>query len=129
MPRSRMNYGFVEKVIVEREPHRIQIWGVFAMGEADGFSYTPPRRGYLYMGLDPATPPRPSITDDWFRWMKLANRGVVGFFTFNSPDLTVRVRPPDEPPATPDVYAMQLDKSRIIPDTTYAPIRELLKAR
>ena len=129
LPRSRMNYGLVEKVIVEREPQRVQIWGVFAMGEADFFSYAPPRRGYLYLAPDPAAPPRPSATDEWLQWMKVANTGVIGFFTFNLPDLTVRVRPSDETPAAPDVYSMRLDKSRIIPDTTYTPIRALLKAR
>ena len=127
--RSRMNYALIDKVIVEREPPRVQIWGVFALGEADMFSYAPPRRGYLYLAPDPPAPPRPSASDEWFQWMKLPNTGVIGFLTFNSPDQTVRVRSADEAPGAPDVYSMRLDRSRIIPDTTYAPIRELLKAR
>jgi hypothetical protein len=129
LPRSRVNYGFVDKVIVERDPQRIQIWGMFSMGETDFYSFAPPRSGYLYLAPDATSESQAAVNQEWFRWMKLANTGVLAFFTFNFPDYTVRVRPSEEPPDKPDVWSMRVDSSTIRPDTTYLPIRTLLKAR
>jgi hypothetical protein len=121
MARSRMNYAVIDKVVLDRAPERIQIWGTFSMGAADGYSFAPPRRGYLYLAPDSGSAAR----GEGSQWMRTARTGVIAFFTFNPPDYTVRVRPPDESPREPDPYAISLGRAPIRPDTPYMPIRAL----
>jgi hypothetical protein len=110
-PSSRANYAVVDRVVLEpnaAQPDRIQIWGVFAIGGPDDYSYAAPQRGYLYFVLSPGRQEIATERDQWNDWGAVAGtRQVVGFFTFYHRNVNVRVRPLDERPDAPDPYTLQ----------------------
>lgn len=125
-PSSRANYALVDRVVLEpnaNQPERIQIWGVFAMGEPDDYSYAAPQRGYLYFVHSPDRGDGERVRDQWDGWGSAAGtRQVVGFFTFYHRNVSIRVRAIDERPDAPDLYTLHKDASTVRSDTAYAPI-------
>src|SRR5437870_6969534 len=74
-------YAIVENVVLEPNdtaPERIQIWGVFALSDADhGDNYHAPERGYLYYSLPGprVQAQRNSALVEWSDLKKLEGRG------------------------------------------------------
>jgi hypothetical protein len=124
-PSSRANYALVDRVVLEpnaNQPERIQIWGVFALGEPDDDSYAAPQRGYLFV-RSPDRRDGERARDQWDGWASAAGTGqVIGFFTFDHRNANIRVRPLDEKPDAPDLYTLHKDASTVRSDTAYAPI-------
>ncbi len=126
-PSSRVHYALVDRVVLEpnaNQPERIQIWGVFAVGEPDHYSYAAPQRGYLYFARSPDRLDVEQARDQWNWWRSVAGtRQVVGFFTLDHLKANLRVRAPDDPPGLPDAYTLwKDDASTVRPETAYAPI-------
>ena len=122
-------YGRVDKVVMEpndQAPQRIQVWGVFAMASPDnGNDYLPPSRGYLYYTL----PSNAQLAlKEWADLKAVAGTGqIVAFGTrYNTTRRRVRLRKADEPPDSPDAYAMDIGLRKITGRTDYAPVRAVL---
>lgn len=130
---TRPNYALVDRVVLEpnrTQPERIEIWGVFAIGKPDAYSYAPPERGYLFYTLPPDPRRAEKVLGQWNDWVgAAAKRQVVFFLTFDPPEWKTRVRPVDEKPVAPVPYDVGLYASLISPDTLYAPVRALLGFR
>jgi hypothetical protein len=121
-------YGRVDKVVMEpndQAPQRIQVWGVFAMASPEnGNDYLPPARGYLYYTL----PSNAQLAlKEWADLKAVAGTGqIVAFGTrYNTTRRRVRLRNADEPPDSPDAYAMDIGLRKITGRTDYAPVRAI----
>jgi hypothetical protein len=106
-------YAIVEKVVLEPNdtaPQTIQIWGVFALSDANhGDNYHAPERGYLYYSLPGprVQAQRNSALTEWTDLKKLAGaRQAIGFG--GRYIVTGRVRKATEKPEAPDVYPVQM---------------------
>jgi type IV secretory pathway protease TraF len=102
-------YTLVEKVIFEPNetaPERIQIWGVFALSDAQhGDNYQAPQRGYLYYSLPRIN--REAALKEWADFKRIAGTGeAVGFGGRYL--VTGRVRKASDKLENPDVYPIQV---------------------
>src|SRR5438552_3424083 len=74
-------YALIDKVVMapnEKSPQTIQLWGVFALAEGRGETYSKPQRGYLFFVVDPD---KPDVTQkEWADLKSVAgSRQAVGF--------------------------------------------------
>ena len=112
-------YAIVEKVILEpndRAPERIQIWGAFALSDAQhGDGYHAPQRGYLYYSLPSTRVPgqREAALKEWADLQKVAGTGDVIAFGGRYV-VTGSVRKSAEQPKTPDVYPIHMGIIQIL---------------
>jgi hypothetical protein len=106
-------YAIVEKVVFEpndQAPERIQIWGAFALSDAQhGDGYLAPQRGYLYYSLPSNRVPgqREAALKEWADLKKVAGTGDAIAFGGRY-IVTGHVRKSGEQPQTPDVYPIQM---------------------
>ena len=131
-------YAIVEKVVVEPSeaaPERIQIWGVFALADANhGDNYFAPQRGYLYYSL-PSTRvagQRLNALNEWADLKSVAGKGeAVGFGGRYL--VTGRVRKETETPDSPDVFPVQMGIVKIVnprvQPAIFTQLREALRSR
>ena len=131
-------YALIEKVVLEpneQAPNRIQIFGVFAMANSADkkAGYLPPQRGYLYFAL-PIDDPRmstslPQLRREFADLKALAGTRKAVALGGRGDYSKIRVRKPDEKPASPDAYVPNLGLTLVRTNTDYAPIKSLLEFR
>jgi hypothetical protein len=124
--RGQVGYALVDRVLAQPNagtPERIQVWGVFAMGERSGEAwYAAPRQGYLYLAIPPGVG-----TAAWSEWEAVAGKRQVVRFEI-PPWARVRLRGREERAETPDTYQMR-GPYMVRADTEYAPVRAVLQFR
>jgi hypothetical protein len=121
-------YAVVDKVVFAPKtdsPETVQVWGVFALAEGRGETYSAPKRGYLFFKVDPE---KPDVTrKEWNDLKEVAgSRQCVGFGN-RYPKQKPTVRASDDKPKEPDQYALG-SGIRKMRDAEYAPVKALLSA-
>src|SRR5262249_45984212 len=118
-------YARIDRVAMEPNtgaPQTIQVWGVFAMAKPDDRNdYLAPARGYLYFTL-PAH--KRAARAEWADLAQVA--GTNQIVSFGSRYDAARLRPPDERPASPDRYSLNVGLTKVRGRTDYPPIRALI---
>ena len=131
-------YAVIEKVVLEpneREPSRIQIFGVFAMASTGDkkAGYLPPQRGYLYFSLavdDPRmTTTLPQLRREFADLKAVAGTRKAVSLGGRADYARLRVRKLDEKPANPDAYVTNMGLTLIRSDTDYPPIKSVVEFR
>src|SRR5262245_54929865 len=108
-------YTIVEKVVLEpneANPHRIQVWGLFAVTDGKpGNGYLNPQPGYLYFSVRREM--EKVTLAEWNDLKTVAGTGSVITFaerlSWNS-----RIRPASEKPSTPDPYPLYNGITRVV---------------
>jgi hypothetical protein len=106
-------YAIVERVVFEpndRTPERIQIWGAFALSDAQhGDGYRAPQRGYLYYSLPSSREKgqRDAALKEWADLKKIAGTGDAIAFGGRYV-VSGRVRKSAEQIQAPDVYPIHM---------------------
>jgi hypothetical protein len=112
-------YGIVEKVVLEPNdsaPERVQVWGVFAIGDGKaGDGYLEPRRGYLYFKLPESAAvsyrgsnvtSRTAALAEWNDLKSVAGSGEVIAFADRSSAASLKVHLAAEKTASPEFYPL-----------------------
>jgi hypothetical protein len=128
-PPHTVNFALVERVTLESrsEGNRLRVDGVFTLQQARAApavftAYQEPQRGYLYLS---------GRLDEVQAWSSLAGSNrVARFFVFGNAG-SVRVRPPEEAPTSPDrlVDWGRLEPRVVANGLDYGPVRRLAALR
>jgi len=122
-------YARVDRVVLEPAAgaaERIQLWGIFALAKPnDRNDYLPPERGYLYFAAAHNTA---ASRKEWADLQAVAGSGQIVSFGSRY-EMHVRLRPENEPAATPDAYSLNFGVTRVRGNTDYPPVRDLLAFR
>jgi hypothetical protein len=107
-------YAIVDRAVVEPSsgpPQRIQIWGAFAIAQPDNpDDYGTAQRGYVYFSCPQGQ--AEVCRSEWADVQSVAGKGVgIGFGARRLNN--GRVRKPDEKPASPDPYPIQMGVMRV----------------
>lgn len=121
-------YAFIDKVVLEPsegQPERIQVWGGFALAEGYGYTYAPPKRGYLYYTIKPGD--EETSRKEWTDLKSLAGtEQFVAFGMRHKPKGTIRAA--DAKPDKPDVYPIGFGLTKV-KRHDYEPIKDLAKLK
>jgi hypothetical protein len=122
-------YAVIEKVVFEpseNAPQRIQVWGAFAISDAKpGDNYGRAQRGYLYLRLPPGR--EESAKKEWADLKRVAGTGqAIGFGGKYS--MRVRLRRPDEAPASPDAHPLGMGVIKVADHPQKAPHQDSVVA-
>ena len=118
-------YGVIDKVVFEPNadnPERVQLWGAFAIAKRnDRDFYESVQRGYLYFQL----PSEQRLARaEWNDLKSMAGTRRIAAFSARFGQ-SVRLRPADEKPQSPDKYTLGIGVTTVRPDLDYAPIKAL----
>ena len=121
-------YAVIEKVVLEPSdgaPHRIQVWGAFALSDQkSGSAYRPAQRGYLYYACPSGQ--ENVCRQEWEDLKAVAGKDTGVGFGARYRD-TGRIRKADEKPASPDAYPIDRGIVRLSADHESLPVIERIK--
>jgi hypothetical protein len=115
-------YAVIDKVVLESDTDRVQVWGVFARAQRGGDTYTEPERGYMYFT---AAPDKEDLCHkEWADLKKVAGtKQCVAFGSRYKPTGTVRKK--GDAAKAPDVYHVGFGLTKVPADNYEA--RKLLE--
>jgi hypothetical protein len=108
-------YALIDKVVMEpneREPQRLQVWGVFSVAKGEkGYEYESPAYGYMYFSVLPDSADK--CRREWVDLGKLAGTDQVVAIGDRTLFKGARVRSRSEKPDKPDLYPLAWGLLRI----------------